>query len=308
MLAKKFRSNYSGKRIEIKRRVNELNEKIGDLEITDKTIGAINGGGMTVPMLQSLTDSKLDELINNGMSPNVIYNYTKNPLFVNMCLNYWDNNVVRGNNSAWGREGFRILKKLIEHGANLDLPIFHSSNYTLLEYLVDDLRSRIKGQMGKSVTPEAIKNAVEFLNFIQKHTNKKVDLTLPVRSKSLKIPSNADIPKAINKLLRDIRKQIPKETLVELDDEGAYNDGAYIVRTDVYFDENENEIALDIHLYDVKDGNKRGDFIESGDGTSVSIEGREGALFDKNEYKKLLDDIVEEFMDKVDEWTGNITI
>lgn len=300
MLAKEFRSNYASKRIKTKR-VNEINEKIGDLEVTDKTIGAINGDGMSLSMLKSLTDSKLDELINNGMSPNVIYNYTKNPFFVHMCLDYWNNNVVRGNETAWGREAFRIFKKLVEHGADLDLPAFRGSRATILEVLVDDLRSRIKGRMGKSITPEATKKAVEFLNFLQKHTNKKVDLTLPVIPKSLKIPSNADIPKVINKLLRDIRKQIPKETLVELDDE-------YIVETDVYFDENENEIALDINIYDVKDGNKRGDFIESGDGTSVSIEGREGSLFDKNEYKKLLDDIVEEFMDKVDEFTGGIEI
>lgn len=300
MLAKEFRSNYASKRIKTKS-VNEINEKIGDLEVTDKTIGAINGDGMSLSMLKSLTDSKLDELINNGMSPNVIYNYTKNPFFVHMCLDYWNNNVVRGNETAWGREAFRIFKKLVEHGADLDLPAFRGSRATILEVLVDDLRSRIKGRMGKSITPEATKKAVEFLNFLQKHTNKKVDLTLPVIPKSLKIPSNADIPKVINKLLRDIRKQIPKETLVELDDE-------YIVETDVYFDENENEIALDINIYDVKDGNKRGDFIESGDGTSVSIEGREGSLFDKNEYKKLLDDIVEEFMDKVDEFTGGIEI
>ena len=306
MLAKEFRSNYAIKRIKTKR-VNEINEKIGDLEVTDKTIGTINGDDMSLSMLKSLTDSKLDKLINNGMSPNVIYTYTRNPLFVYMCLSYWENNVVRGNDTEWGREAFRIFKKLVEHGADLDLPAYRGSSYTLLERLVDDLRSRIKGRMGKSITPEATKKAVEFLNFLQKHTNKKVDLTLPVIPKSLKIPSNADIPKAINKLLRDIRKQIPKETLVELDDD-EYNDGTYIVETDVYFDENENEIALNINIYDVKNGNKRGDFIESGDGTSVSIEGREGDLFDKNEYKKLLDDIVEEFMDKVDEFTGGIEI
>jgi hypothetical protein len=161
------------------RLVNELYERIGNLEITSRTIGA-NSGVINLSMLKSLTDSKLDELINNGMSPNVIYNYTENPFFAKMCLDYWDD-VVRGNDTARGREALRIFLKLLDYDANLDLPIYRDSNAVLLEVLVDDLRSRIEGQMGGSITPKATKNAVEFLKFLQKHTHKKVNLTLPAR-------------------------------------------------------------------------------------------------------------------------------